>query len=235
MEYDPEELDLTVARLEAALDEKAKERAALGETVAALGEKVAALEGAVGGLTARLGEDREASLKRQKEVMDLISGDSKVLQNLQTRLTTLPEKVDELSSMLRESAASETQDAPVLAELARLATWLDEHKAALKSVNKKIEILGKMLAVDGRSVASTREAPPRIEATVEVVDSVRNEIALSGELGELRPGHIVWISRDGISVGRASHAAAAGSRTALTICCVRQTGHSSARLCSVSF
>ncbi len=186
-----EDLETTIARLEAALDKKAQERAALGE-------KVAALESAVGGLTARLGEDREATQTRLQEVMDLVSGDSKVLQNLQTRLTDLPEKVDELSSLLRESATPET-----LAELARLAAWLDEHKAVLQSVNKKIEILGKMLAVDGSSVVSTGKFPPRIEATVAVVDSVRNEIALSGDLAELRPGHIVWISRDGVSVGRA--------------------------------
>ena len=90
----------------------------------------------MGGLTARLGEDREATQTRLQEVMDLVSGDSKVLQNLQTRLTDLPEKVDELSSLLRESATPET---PVLAELARLAAWLDEHKAMLQSVNKKVE------------------------------------------------------------------------------------------------
>ncbi len=160
----------TIARLEAALEKKGQERAALGE-------KVAALESAVGGLTARLGEDREATQTRLQEVLDVVSD--------------LPEKVDEL------------RDSPVLAELARLSAWLDEHKAALQSVNKKIEILGKMLAVDGRSVVSTGKSPPRIEATVAAVDAVRNEIALSGDLAELRPGLIVWISRNGVSVGRA--------------------------------
>lgn len=213
-----EKSDTTIAGLEAALETKENEAKALQKNVAALEAKgnelkalqknVTALEAAVKALSARLEEERETTQTRFGEILkklsDFESQSGKILEDLDKRMTPLPGLVGEVASLVRETTSRDETEANVRDELTRLVGLLDEQKTSLQSLNRKIEILGKMLAAEGRPFSAQAAPPPPIEATVAAVDASRNEIALSGDLGaDLRPGHEVWVSRDGTVVGRA--------------------------------
>lgn len=148
----------------------------------------------------RAKETLEATVSRLEATLE------ENLQHLQERLADLMKNVAGLSSTLRERATPSKAEADrILEEVARLTTRLDEQRGSLLSLSRKMEILGRMLAADGRplTAAGTGRPPPKIEASVGAFGPERNEIALVGDLAELEPGHVVWVTRDGLIVARA--------------------------------